>query len=288
MTVLSTYAVGTERYFGLGPVPQPGVELLLHPLGTDELADLLPESGGDPDALTAGRKRIELTPEDRQQARPLPPLFPEHVGDALVSGFMMTHNVKVDAATPDQPTWFFKGLGDRLKLSGEPLAVPGDAVAVCEEAEIVLVYVGDATTGRPRYAGHTFGNDLTDIGRFKQHNGHLSYAKLCDAAISPSLHLGPPPTAVTGRTTIERDGSLAWEGSFTTGTDALHYDLDAITETLFSYTSLHHPGRVHYVYIGADRSSFHGGHTMTHGDRITLDFQSHAVQLTNSVTWTGR
>lgn len=31
MTVLSTYAVGTERYFGLGPVPQPGVELLLHP-----------------------------------------------------------------------------------------------------------------------------------------------------------------------------------------------------------------------------------------------------------------
>ncbi|WDV34191.1 hypothetical protein OIM90_32165 [Streptomyces sp. AD16] len=120
------------------------------------------------------------------------------MGDALVSGFMMTHNVKVDAATPDQPTWFFKGLGDRLKLSGEPLAVPGDAVAVCEEAEIVLVYVGDATTGRPRYAGHTFGNDLTDIGRFKQHNGHLSYAKLCDAAISPpctSAHHPPPSPA---------------------------------------------------------------------------------------------
>lgn len=287
MTTLFECTFYGERYFGFGPVPQAGEELVLHPRGGDGLGGLIAESDGDADALTSGRRPVEVAAEDRRKVRKLPPLFPDHVGDALVSGFMMTHNVKVDSTTPDQPNWFFKGLGERLKLSGAPLNVPGDAVAVCEEAEVVLVYVGDATTGRPRYAGYTFGNDLTDIGRFKRHNGHLSYAKLCDAAISPALHLGPPPGVVSGRTTIERDGAPVWQGSFTTGTSALHYDLDAITENLFSYESLHRPGRVHYVYIGADRSSFHGGHTMADGDRITLDFRSHSVQLTNSVAWSG-
>ncbi|MDT0445410.1 FAH family protein [Streptomyces johnsoniae] len=280
MTALFECSYGDERYFGFAP-PTDRAGLRLYPGSGDELAAPILESGGDIDALTAGREPVDVPAGDRDKVRTRVPLFPDHVGDALVSGFMKTHNVKVDAATPDQPNWFFKGLGEVLKLPGEPLSVPGEAVAVCEEAEVVLVYVGDAEDGRPRYVGYTFGNDVTDIGRFKRHNGHLSYAKLCDSAISPALHLGPPPSLVTGETVIERGGALVWKGPFTTGTSALHYDLDTMMATLFAHESLHWPGRVHYVYMGADRSSFHGGHAMADGDRVTLDFRSHGIQLTN-------
>lgn len=283
MTVLFECTYDNERYVGLG-VPEDDGPLRLFPLSGDRLPTLITESDGSADALTAGREPVEVPTEERHRVRMRPPLLPDHVGDALVSGFMMTHNVKAEAAMQDQPNWFVKGLGDVLKLPGEPLAVPGDAVAVCEEAEIVLVYAGD-DEGRPRYMGHTFGNDLTDIGRFKRHAGHLSYAKLCDAAISPALHLGPPPRTVTGEVTIERDSASAWKGSFTTGTDALHYELDGMMRRLFAYESLHRPGRVHYVYIGADRSSFHGGHEMADGDYVTLDFTGLGVTLSNPLAW---
>ncbi|RLU94581.1 FAH family protein [Streptomyces griseocarneus] len=244
MTVLFECTYGDERCFGVG-VPQDGAELRLYALGGDQLAVLLGKSGGDIETLTAGRTPVDVPSTDRHRVRMLPPLMPEHVGDALVSGFMMTHNVKADATTPRQPNWFVKGLGDALKLPGEPLSVPGDALAVCEEAEVVLVYVGDGETGKPVYAGHGFGNDVIDIGRFKRHNGHLSYAKLCDAAISPVLHVGPPPARVTGETRIERHGDVVWKGAFTTGTDALFYDLGTIMATLMAYEALHRPGRVH-------------------------------------------
>ncbi|MFD5464491.1 FAH family protein [Kitasatospora sp. NPDC127059] len=285
MTVLFECDYQGASYFALGAAPS-GAPLRLYPLSDERLAVLVRESGGDAGALTSGRTPVDVPAGELHQVRTRVPCLPRQVGDALVGGFMMTHNVKVDETTPDQPAWFFKGLGDALRLPGEPLDVPGGALAVCEEAEVVLVYVGDEGTGRPRYVGYTFGNDVTDIGRFRRHNGHLSYAKLCSAGISPALHLGPPPRHVTGETTIERDGALVWKGTFTTGTDALHYDLDTITAGLFAHEALHRPGRVHYVYVGADRSSFHGGHTMLDGDRVTLDFRSHGVTLANPLVWT--
>ncbi|MEV5601807.1 FAH family protein [Streptomyces sp. NPDC052299] len=283
MTTVYEFDHRDRRWFGF---EEPGAAkgaVRLYPCGPGELASLLADAEGDVTALTSGREPVEVPAADREALRARVPLLPGHLGDALVSGFMMTHNVKIGTVTADQPTWFFKGLGERLRLPGEPLSVPGDAVAVCEEAEVVLVYVGAPGTGRPRYAGYTFGNDLTDIGRFKQHNGHLSYAKLCDAAIAPGLRLGPPPAQVTGATTIERDGVSVWKGTFTTGTDALYYDLDTMMTNLFGYETLHTPGRVHYVYLGADRGSFHGGHVMADGDRVTLDFSSHGVTLANTV-----
>ncbi|MER7666945.1 FAH family protein [Kitasatospora sp. NPDC096128] len=287
MTVVYECWYDDQRHLGLG-LPSDEDPLRLYPLAGGTLAAALPAAGGDPGAaaarITREREPVEVRPADRHRVRMLPPLLPAHPGDALVSGFMMTHNVKVGADVPDQPNWFVKGLGDCLKVPGEPLSVPADAVAVCEEAEVVLVYVGDEA-GVPRYAGHTFGNDLTDIGRFKQHAGHLSYAKLCDAGVSPWLHLAEPPRAVTGEVVIERDGAPAWKGSFTTGADALHYDLPAMMSRLFAYRAVHWPGRVHYVYIGADRSSFHAGFRTTDGDRVTMAFASHGVTFSHPLEW---
>lgn len=285
MTVLFECTYDGERYVGFG-VPANDGPLRLYPLHDEDLRTLLGDNGvqGIAAALTENRAEVVVAAEERHQVRMRPPLLPEHLGDAVVSGFMMTHNVKVDADTQEQPNWFFKGLGEVLKVPGEPLSVPEDAVAVCEEAEVVLVYVGDEQ-GVPRYTGYAFGNDLTDIGRFKRHAGHLSYAKLCDAGISPALHLGPPPRSVTGDVTIERGGAPAWKGAFTTGADALHYDLDTMMSRLLAYASLHHPGRVHYVFIGADRSSFHDGFEMADGDHVVVDFASHGVTLANPLVW---
>ncbi|MCX5589158.1 FAH family protein [Streptomyces erythrochromogenes] len=292
MTVLFECLHDQVRHVGLG-IPDAGEPLRLHRLREDD--DLAALLAGAPDeeartaavtALLADRPLVEVAAQDRHRVRPRPPLLPAHIGDALVSGFMMTHNVKIDTGTQDQPNWFVKGLGDILRVPGEPLSVPGGAVAVCEEAEVVLVYVGDAQ-GVPRYAGHTFGNDLTDIGRFKRHAGHLSYAKLCDAGIVPWLHLGPPPRSATGEVVIERGGSPAWKGSFTTGTDAIHYDVAAMMDRLFAHRSLHRPGRVHYVYIGADRSSFHDGFRTADGDRVAIDVTSHGVRFAHPLAWTG-
>lgn len=288
MTVLFECTYGGEQYVGRG-VPGDRAALRLYPLRGDDLAVLLlrapvGDAAAAVDALFDGRAAVDVPPGERHRVTMRPPLMPTHVGDALVSGFMMTHNVKIDATTQDQPNWFVKGLGDALRLPGEPLSVPADAVAVCEEAEVVLVYVGDET-GVPRYVGHTFGNDLTDIGRFKRDAGHLPYAKLCDAAVAPWLHLAEPPRSVRGEVTVERDGTPVWKGPFMTGTDAIHYDVATMVSRLFAFEALHRPGRVHYVYLGADRSSFHGGHRMCDGDRVTIDVTSHGVRLSNRLAW---
>lgn len=44
---------------------------------------------------------------------------------------------------------------------------------------------------------------------------------------------------------------------------------------------------MHYVYLGADRSSFHSGFTMADRDRVEIDFTSHAVTLIHTVRYTG-
>ncbi|PSJ25526.1 FAH family protein [Streptosporangium nondiastaticum] len=283
-----------ERLVGFDE-PADGAPLHLYRAGDDHGAALA-AAGFDAAAFAAAAQAagpaVTVPADRRHEIRHLPPLLPTELGNALVSGFMQTHNVKVsqeaaeDGGERPQPNWFFKGLGTSLRVSGDELTVPAAAVAVCEEAEVVLIYVDDEQ-GTPRYVGHTFGNDLTDIGRFKRNNGHLSYAKLCDAAVSPWFFAAEPPRSVTGKVSVERDGVTAWEGGFTTGTDALAYRLDDMMEHLFAYPPLHHPGRVHYVFIGADRSSFHAGFRIAHGDRLTIDVTSHGVALTSTISWDG-
>ncbi|WP_035805230.1 fumarylacetoacetate hydrolase [Kitasatospora mediocidica] len=289
MTVLFECSYQNERYFGFG-LPEDGAPLRLYPLLDADLRAAVVAAAGDgaalEAALTRGRQQTVVPAAERDAVALRPPLLPESLGDAMVSGFMQTHNVKVDENTQAQPNWFLKGLGDVLKLSGEELTVPAGAIAVCEEAEVVLVYVTDEH-GTAHYAGHSFGNDVTDIGRFRNHNGHLSYAKLCDAGVAPWLFVGPPPRSVTGQVAIERDGARAWEGKFTTGADAMHYDVDAIMAELLSHRPLLYPGRVHYVYIGADRSSFHDGYRIESGDRVEITFASHGVTLSHTVRWQG-
>ncbi|MFD9358918.1 FAH family protein [Streptomyces sp. NPDC060031] len=290
MTPFFECAYQGERFVCFADTP-PGEPLLLFPAPADTAVALL-DAGGSSDAFAeavrgAGPGRL-IPAASRGAVRPLPPLLPDAPGTAVAGGFMQTHNVKVaaegEAAGPEHPNWFFKGPGSALRVSGEPLGVPAAAVAVCEEAEVVLVYRTDEK-GEAVYLGHTFGNDLTDIGRFRQNPAHLSYAKLCEASVSPWFFPGEPPRAVTGRVTVERAGRTAWEGEFRTGLDALHYPVESMTGHLFSHPALRAPNAVHYVFLGADRSSFHAGFSIGDGDVLSLEFPDHGVTVTNQVRW---
>lgn len=260
-------------------------QLIAAVLDADRPADVL-------SAITATATAVTVRAED-PDLRFLPPLLPAGSGDAMLSGFMRTHESKwLDDDAKDDPAkpyaqWFFKGLGSWLRMPGEPLVVPQSTVALIEEPEVVLVYVND-DSGTPRYAGYTFGNDLCDIGLHQQNPGYNAYCKLCDSSIAPWLFLGEPPQSVSGQVTIERDKATAWAGQFQCGADSLHFPVEGMMRHLLSYPALRRPGLVNYVLLGADRASFHDGFRIAHGDRITIEVTTHDVVLSNAVQWDGQ
>ncbi len=201
---------------------------------------------------------------------------------------MGTHRTKFDRAPePDEkftrPNYYIKGFGSWLRLPEEPLVTPAAPIWLLEEPEVALVYVNDEE-GNPHYAGYTFGNDLNDIGLHLENKwAWTPYAKLCETSITPWLFLGEPPQTVTGRVVIERDGAQAWAGDFSCGRDSLFHRVEDMAEHLLSYPLLRRPGLVNYMYLGADRASYHDGFRIEDGDRLVLDVTSHGVVLSNVV-----
>ncbi|MBH0779291.1 fumarylacetoacetate (FAA) hydrolase [Nocardia bovistercoris] len=282
-----------ERFVGFErPAPNAPTTLYRVREGQLRAAILGAGPGGVGAVVTAESDPVIVPATAASELRFRPPLLPEHTGNALLSGFMRTHEKKwVDAPPHDETNqhaqWFFKGFGSWLRLPGETLTVPSSAVALIEEPEVVLVYVND-DEGRPHYVGYTFGNDLCDIGLHRLNPIYNSYCKLCDTSISPWLFLGEPPESVTGRVAIDRADGLAWEGTFRCGAEALHFPAKGMADNLLSYPALHRPGLVNYLLLGADEASFHDGFRLTHGDRVTIEFASHDVVLENTVRWADR
>lgn len=278
-----------KRFIGMD-APDGSAQLTLYQITLKKLlnafkGELNPDNARE--YLQSMTQSVILSQDSLEQLTLLPPLLPDSTGDALVSGFMQTHNIKIDQASlqldkPVLPNWFIKGLSSSLKVSGRDLTTPDNPIAICEEAEVVLIYLDDES-GRSQYCGYTFGNDLTDIGRFKNNPGHLAYAKLCDAAISYWLYVGLPPEKVHGEVIIERNGKVAWQGAFNTGLTALGYRLEDMIDHLFSFPTLRHSERVHYVYLGADRSSYHQGFRIESGDRVVMNFSSHDLVIENAI-----
>ncbi|MET9233113.1 fumarylacetoacetate (FAA) hydrolase [Streptomyces cellulosae] len=278
------------RHVGFGR-PEDGVPHTLYQVGDGAVAAAFVAGDGSEEALraalTEGADTVVVPPGD-PALRLLPPLLPSASGAALLSGFMGTHRKKWGGETAPEgaefvpPKWFFKGLGDWVRLPGEDLVVPARPVALIEEPEVALVYVNDAD-GTPHYAGYTFGNDLCDIGLHREDPGYNPYCKLCDTALAPWLFLGPPPLTVTGRVTIVREGTTAWEGAFDCGDDALYHRIQDMADHLFTYPAVRRPGLVNYVLLGADEASFHDGFRIADGDRIAIDVKSHGVSFANRV-----
>ncbi|MCX4761541.1 fumarylacetoacetate (FAA) hydrolase [Streptomyces sp. NBC_01275] len=292
MSILFESEYRGERHVGFGK-PAAGDSVTLYKVAEDRLRTEF-AAGGDPEQIVAtvvaGAESVTVAADD-PELRLLPPLLPTATGDSLVSGFMRTHRSKFETEPQEgeefvPPNWFFKGLGNWLRLPGETLVVPSKPVALIEEPEVALVYVNDEE-GAPHYAGYTFGNDLCDIGLHLENPGWNPYCKLCDTALTPWLFLGEPPTTVTGRVTVERDGATAWEGGFDCGEDSLYFKVRDMADHLFSFPAVRRPGLVNYVLLGADRASFHDGFRIADGDRVTIDVKSHDVVFSNDIRFGG-
>ncbi|MYV69300.1 fumarylacetoacetate (FAA) hydrolase [Streptomyces sp. SID2131] len=283
-----------RRYAGFG-VPATGESVTLHPVDAGRLRSAFLAGGREAlvAAVTEGAGTVTVTVGD-PELRLLPPLLPNDTGaEALLTGFMGTHRSKYDDE-PDPakefrpPNWLIKGFGSWVRMPGEPLAAAASTVALLEEPEVALVYVNDAD-GTPRYVGYTFANDLNDIGyHLRNPWGWTPYSKLCETSMTPWLFLGEPPRTVTGEITVERSGEAAWKGPFSCGGDALYHRVEDMVDHLFSYPVMRRPGLVSYVLTGADKASYHDGFRIADGDRITLDFASHGVVLSNVVEYAGR
>ncbi|MBM9507281.1 fumarylacetoacetate (FAA) hydrolase [Actinacidiphila acididurans] len=279
------------RHAGTG-LPADGAELTLYPVAAGQLREALLAGGGPQSlaaAVTAGGAPVTVAADD-PDLRFLPPLLPTDTNNSLLTGFMGTHRSKFDRApAPDEPfrapNWLIKGFGSWTRMPGETLTVPASSVALLEEPEVALVFANDAE-GLPHYAGYTFANDLNDIGLHQQNPwGWTPYAKLCDTSMTPWLFLDEPPADASGRIVIERGGQIAWEGPFTAGSDGIYHRVPDMVENLLSYPALHKPGLVSYLLLGSDKASWHAGFRIADEDRITLEFTSHGVVLSNPVRW---
>jgi hypothetical protein len=289
MTTVFECELQGRRYAGLG-LPEAGRPLTLYPTTAGRLRAALIE-GGSPAALrgaaTAEGEPIEAA-ADTPGLRFLPPLLPDADDGSLINGFMGTHRSKFDSApVPGEPfvapNYYMKGAGSWLRMPDEPLTTPAEPDWLLEEPEVVLVYVND-DQGAPHYAGYTFGNDLNDIGlHLERPWAWTPYAKLCETSIAPWLFLEPPPETATGRVTIERGGAAAWEGPFSCGADSLYHKVEAMADHLLSFPLLRRPGLVNYMFLGADKASYHEGFRIEDGDRIVIDVASHGVVLANPV-----
>ncbi|GAA2659624.1 MULTISPECIES: hypothetical protein [Actinosynnema] len=286
MSVLFEVEHRGEHLVGFG-LPAEGEPLRLRRIGLAELHDAVTSGRGLGEHLAEGAEEV-VAPAN--EVRFLPPLLPSHTGNSLISGFMSTHRSKYDRAPePDEPfsapRWLIKGMGSWLRVSGDPLVVPASTTTLLEEPEIAVVFVNDEH-GVPHYAGHSFGNDLNDIGlHLRNPWGWTPYSKLCDTSISPFLFPTDPPETATGTTTITRDGEVFWRGPFSCGGDSLFQRIPDMLDNLLSYPALRRPHLVNYVLLGADKASFHEGSFIADGDTLTLDFTSHGVTLSNPVRY---
>ncbi|MDQ0794844.1 fumarylacetoacetate (FAA) hydrolase [Streptomyces sp. B1I3] len=281
-----------RRYAGLG-IPAQGTPHTLYAVEEGRLRAAVLAGGPEAveAAVTESADTVTVTLGDPGSGlRFLPPLLPTSTGESLINGFMGTHRSKFDRAPePDEeftpPNYYIKGFGSWLRMPDELLTTPADPVWLLEEPEVVLVHVND-DDGNPHYAGYSFGNDLNDIGlHLKNPWAWTPYAKLCETSMTPWLYLGEPPRTVTGRVTVERDGATAWEGDFSCGADSIFHRFDDMTRYLFSYPALRRPGQVNYLFMGADKATYHDGFRIEDGDRMVIDVSSHGAVLSNVVRY---
>ena len=211
------------------------------------------------------------------------PLRPEQETMLFISGFGLTHTGKMPAELlrgrkpggkvpeVELPFWFLKGFAGSARLPGDPVRLGPATRGICEEAELVLVYVV-RPNGTPCYVGFTFGNDFTDIVRFRANKAQLAYCKLYDSGVLPQLHLGRPPLKVDGVTTVYRSGKVAWSRQFETGVDRIFFDVEQMLDYMWQHATILVPGSVHYIYVGADKNTTDFGFQIGPDDTVELDF----------------
>ncbi len=58
-----------------------------------------------------------------------------------------------------------------------------------------------------------------------------------------------------------------------------------MADHLFAHPPLRRPGLVNYLFLGADKATYHDGFRIENGDRMVIDVSSHGVVLANEVRY---
>ena len=105
-----------------------------------------------------------------------------------------------------QPEWFYKGNGSCIVPPEQPLELPPFALDGGEEAELVGLYVV-GESGAVLRVGFALGNEFSDHVMERQNYLYLAHSKLRTCSIGPELLVGQPPSSISGRVRVVRDGT---------------------------------------------------------------------------------
>jgi hypothetical protein len=182
-----------------------------------------------------------------------------------------------------QPEWFYKGDGDILIASGQPLAVPEFAGDGGEEPEIAGVYL-IGPTGDPVRLGFLLGNEFSDHVTERQNYLWLAHSKLRQAALGPELLLGNLPERVTGFSRILRGNTLVWERPFLSGEANMSHSIANLEHHHFKYAAFRRPGDLHVHFFGTATLSFSDGINAEPGDVFEIEADAFRLPLRNPLS----
>ncbi|TAK71991.1 MAG: hypothetical protein EPO11_10685 [Gammaproteobacteria bacterium] len=219
----------------------------------------------------------------------LPPMKPEEKLFSFVNGMGLTHkriaSIRYSSDNiPIQGEWFYKGNGTILKTTADSLYVPPNAYSCTEEAEIVLIYVIDALS-IPYRIGYTLGNDFSDPKMGKTNHAYFGQSKLRTCSIAPEIKVGEPPLELIGNVIIKRNNEYVWRSQFVTGINNMLYSLEKIESLVFQHDQFLIPGMVHYLFLGADTTSYSHGIRLMDGDIIDISSSEFTFNLINHVNF---
>lgn len=178
------------------------------------------------------------------------------------------------------PEWFYKGDGDILVASGQPLQRPCFAGDGGEEPEIAGIYIVGAD-GVPVRLGFALGNEFSDHVTERQNYLLLAHSKLREAGLGPELLLGPLPEDVRGASRILRGGQPIWEQPFLSGEANMSHSIANLEHHHFRYWQFCRPGDLHVHFFGTATLSFSDGIEVQEGDVFEIEADAFALPLRN-------
>ncbi len=179
-----------------------------------------------------------------------------------------------------QPEWFYKGQGESIIATGEPLTVPAFAEDGGEEPEIAGVYLIDPQ-GQPLRLGYVLANEFSDHVIERENYLWLAHSKLRQAALGPELLLGALPDHISGVSRIRRDGEILFEQPFLSGEANMSHSLANLEYHHFKYAGFRRPGDVHVHFFGTATLSFSAGVRTQAGDVFEIEADAFTLPLVN-------
>jgi 2-dehydro-3-deoxy-D-arabinonate dehydratase len=117
----------------------------------------------------------------------------------------------------ERPELFFKSVAWRVVIGGEPIGVRADSPINVPEPELAVVL-----NSRAEIVGYTICNDVSSRTIEGENPLYLPQAKVYDAACAVAEAIRPAweiadPYDLAIEVVVERRGSIAWQGTSTTG-----------------------------------------------------------------------